>query len=129
MVGGINKVLGNRVEAEQIVFADDLDSLYAQAKIGLCPMLTGTGVKVKVVEALAHGLPVVCTTRGVDGMPNKAMNGCMITDDAKQFAQNIILLLDNDEVYNEQSIMAARAFDSGFSTRIVYKQLNKVFSL
>jgi len=127
MVGGINKVLGDRKETNQIVFADDLDGLYAQSKIGLCPMLTGTGVKVKVVEALAHGLPVVCTTRGVDGMPNKALNGCLVADDAKQFAQNIILLLNNPEVYKEQSLMAVRAFDSGFSTGVVYKELDKVF--
>lgn len=128
MVGGINKVLGERQEAQQIAFADDIDALYAQSKIALCPMLTGTGVKVKVVEALAHGLPVVCTTRGVDGLPNKTMNGCLVTDDAKQFAQNIILLLNNGEVYNEQSLMAAQAFHSGFSIWVVYKELDKVFS-
>ena len=127
MVGGINKVLGDKQEAKQIAFADDLDALYAQSKIALCPMLTGTGVKVKVVEALAHGLPVVCTTRGVDGLPNKTMNGCLVTDDAKQFAQNIILLLNNAEVYNEQSHMAAIAFNSGFSTQVVYRELDNIF--
>lgn len=127
MVGGINKVLGDGMEAEQIVFADDLDSLYAQSKIALCPMLTGTGVKVKVVEALAHGLPVVCNTRGVDGLPNKTMNGCLITDDAKQFAQHIILLLNNKSFYNEQSALSTRAFNSSFSTQVVYKELDKLF--
>jgi glycosyltransferase involved in cell wall biosynthesis len=127
MVGGINKVLGNRKEAEQIAFADDLDVLYAQSKIGLCPMLTGTGVKVKVVEALAHGLPVVCTTRGVDGMPNKTMNGCLVANDATQFAQNIMQLLNYASVYDEQSIRAIQIFNSGFSTQVVYKELDKVF--
>lgn len=129
MVGGINKVLGDRKEAEQIAFADDLDSLYAQSRIGLCPMLTGTGVKVKVVEALAHGLPVVCTTRGVDGMPNKSMNGCLVADDPKQFAQNITLLVNDNGVYTEQSGMANRAFDNGFSTHVGYRELDKVFIL
>jgi glycosyltransferase involved in cell wall biosynthesis len=127
LVGGINKVLGERKEAEQIAFADDLDALYAQSKIALCPMLTGTGVKVKVVEALAHGLPVVCTTRGIDGLPNKTMNGCLVSDDAKQFAQNIALLLNDNGAYTEQCLMATRAFNSGFSTRVVYKELDKVF--
>nr|WP_294791290.1 glycosyltransferase [uncultured Mucilaginibacter sp.] len=127
MVGGINKILGDKEEAEQIVFADDLDSLYTQSKIALCPMLTGTGIKVKVVEALAYGLPVVCNTRGVDGLPNKTMNGCLVTDDAKQFAQHIILLLNNKSFYNEQSALSTRAFNSGFSTQIVYKDLDKLF--
>jgi len=127
MVGGINKVLGDRKEAEQIAFADDLDALYAQSKIALCPMLTGTGVKVKVVEALAHGLPVVCTTRGVDGLPNKTLNGCLVTDDAAQFAQNIIDLLTDASFYNQQSARATITFNTGFSTQVVYKQLDKAF--
>ena len=127
MVGGINKVLGDRPEAEQIAFADDLDALYTKAKVALCPMLTGTGVKVKVIEALAHNLPVVCTTRGVDGLSNKTMNGCLVTDNAEQFAQNIIRLLSDTKFYNEQSVMAKLAFDSGFSTQVVYRELDKVF--
>jgi len=127
MVGGINKVIGDRIEAEQIAFADDIDALYAQSKIALCPMLTGTGVKVKVVEALAHGLPVVCTTRGVDGLPNKTMNGCLVTDDAKTFAQNINLLLNQPEFYSEQSQLASQSFDYGFSSAVVYQSLDKVF--
>ena len=86
MIGGINKVLGDMPQTTQIAFADDLDAFYAQAKIALCPMLTGTGIKIKVVEALAHGLPVVCTTRGIDGLPNKTLNGCLVSDDAAQFA-------------------------------------------
>jgi glycosyltransferase involved in cell wall biosynthesis len=127
MVGGINKVLGHRKEAEQIAFADDLDGLYAQSRIALCPMLTGTGVKVKVVEALAHGLPVVCTPRGVDGLPNKTMNGCLVTDDARRFAQNIMQLLNDTAVYTTQSVMATRAFDNGFNSAVVYKELDTVF--
>jgi len=127
MVGAINKVLGERKEAEQITFAEDIDALYAQSKIGLCPMLTGTGVKVKVVEALAHGLPVVCTTRGVDGLPNKTMNGCLVTDDAGQFARNIVSLLNDHDLYKQQSILATQVFDNVFSTMAVYAGLDKVF--
>ncbi|MFD0751510.1 glycosyltransferase [Mucilaginibacter calamicampi] len=127
MVGGINKVLGDREEAEQIVFADDLDNLYTQSKISLCPMLTGTGVKVKVVEALAHALPVVCTTRGVDGLPNKTLNGCLVTDDSAQFAHNIVALLNDNDFYKRQSRLAEQAFSNGFSTETVYTELDKVF--
>ena len=90
-------------------------------------MLTGTGVKVKVVEALAHGLPVVCTTRGVDGLPNKTLNGCLVTDDAAQFAQNIVDLLTDASFYNQQSARATITFNTGFSTQVVYKQLDKAF--
>src|SRR3546814_6858906 len=82
----------------------------------MCPMLGGTGVKVKVVEALSYGLPVVCTRRGVDGLPNKSRNGCLVSDEASQFARNIISLLQDQTLYSEQSRLAAELFSSHFST-------------
>lgn len=127
MVGGINKVLDDVPQATQIAFADNLDAFYTQAKIALCPMLTGTGIKIKVVEALAHSLPVVCTTRGVDGLPNKTLNGCLVSDDAAQFAQNIMALLSKPEFYEEQSALALRTFNSTLSTGVVYSELNQIF--
>lgn len=127
MVGGINKAIGEQPGIEQLPYVDDIDKLYAQAKIALCPMLTGTGVKVKVVEALAHGLPVVCNMRGVDGLPNKTLNGCLVADDAKQFAQNIINLLGDEDLYNTQAALAVQAFNNGFSRSLVYRELDSVF--
>lgn len=126
MVGGINKAIGEK-PVEQLPYVDDIDKLYAQAKIALCPMLTGTGVKVKVVEALAHGLPVVCNMRGVDGLPNKTLNGCLVSDDAKQFAQNIISLLGDGDLYATQAALAVQTFNNSFSRSVVYHELDSVF--
>lgn len=90
-------------------------------------MLTGTGVKVKVVEALAHGLPVVSTLRGIDGLPNKSLNGCLVSDDPAEFAQNIITLLSNKEEYNTQSTFAKELFNNSFSKAVLYKELDSAF--
>lgn len=49
-------------------FVDDLDTEYAAASVALVPVLQGAGVKFKTVEALCHGVPVVTTTVGAEGI-------------------------------------------------------------
>src|SRR5690606_32039647 len=108
---------------QKIPYAAKLQDFYEASKIALCPMLTGTGVKIKVVEALSRGLPVVCTSRGVDGLPNKINNGCLISDEPGGFAEHIHYLLDHQEAYLQQSRMGEELFGNFFETQIVYKEL------
>ncbi len=73
--GGATDELRDRVaragEAGGVVltgFVDDLDTEYAAAAAALVPVLQGAGVKFKTVEALCHGVPVVTTSVGAEGI-------------------------------------------------------------
>jgi glycosyltransferase involved in cell wall biosynthesis len=48
---------------------DRLEELYRKSRLVVVPLRYGAGVKGKTVEAMAHGVPVVCTEYGVEGMP------------------------------------------------------------
>ncbi|UFH56503.1 glycosyltransferase [Spirosoma sp. KNUC1025] len=106
----------------------DLNAYYERSRISICPMLTGTGVKVKVVEAMANGLPVVCSSRGTDGLPDKTANGCLVTDDARQFAIYITQLLSDSILYQAQSKAGRDCFKRNFDTNVVYKKLDRVLT-
>ena len=84
-----------------IEFAQDLDELYARTKISIVPMFRGTGMKIKTIDAMSRGIPVVSTYLGVDGFPDKNKNGCLVTDKPEEFAANIDKLLD-DKIYYEK---------------------------
>lgn len=112
-----------------IPYADDLYGMYARSRTAICPMFSGTGVKVKVVEALANGLPVVCNTSGLDGLPVKKDNGCMVTDDAKTFAQYMMQLQFDQELYHQQSEQGKKLFDKHFSKKAVYKKMDEAMGL
>jgi glycosyltransferase involved in cell wall biosynthesis len=47
----------------------DLDQTYREAKVIINPTVAGTGLKIKSVQALAHGKPLVAWTNGVEGLP------------------------------------------------------------
>lgn len=110
-----------------VPFADDLNTYYQNAKIAICPMLSGTGTKIKVIEALSYELPVVCNSRGVDGLINKINNGCLVSDTAEGFKAHIISLLENSATYQQQSLNAKQTFDAFYELKTCYKVLDKLF--
>ncbi len=86
-----------------IQFAPDLDEIFENVKVSICPMFRGTGMKIKVVESMERGLPVVCNERGVDGLPDKMECGCLVTQEPKKFAEYINKLTKDTEFYKEIS--------------------------
>ena len=83
----------------------DLEEFYTNARVAICPMLSGTGIKIKVLEALSYGLPVVTNRRGIDGLINKKNNGCIVCQDPKDFADNINQLIKDDVFYQNMKYL------------------------
>ena len=102
LVGTATKHMEDAYEnVDKILFVPDLNEIFEEVKISICPMFHGTGMKIKVVEAMAKGLPVVCNERGVDGLPDKTKSGCLVTDDKYEFADYIMKLLIDTQYYRE----------------------------
>ncbi|MCR5090942.1 MAG: glycosyltransferase [Oscillospiraceae bacterium] len=111
LVGSMTKELKHRpANVDVIPFAPSLDELFDDVKINICPMFRGTGMKIKVVEAMARGLPTVCNDRGVDGFPDKMQTGCLVTQEAKEFAEYINRLVRDREFYEEKTEQTKRYY-------------------
>lgn len=73
-------------------FVPDLNSEYAHAPFLICPILGKTGQQVKIVEAMAHGVPVIATRAAADGSPIvNEVNG-LIARDTDEFAAHVVRL-------------------------------------
>lgn len=83
--------------AEKVGFVDDLAAEYAQAALALTPILYGSGVKIKLIEGLAHGLPGVATTVGAEGVAKAPDAVLRVADDARDFAAAILATLDDPD--------------------------------
>jgi glycosyltransferase involved in cell wall biosynthesis len=73
-------------------FVDDLAACYAQIDIAINPVRYGAGLKIKTLEAMAHGLPLVVSRQGASGLEALAGQAFLVADDAKAFADSIKLL-------------------------------------
>jgi len=127
VIGKISQIVPDAANITKHEFVADLTDFYADSKIAICPMLSGSGVKIKVIEALSFGIPVVCNTRGVDGLASKSDNGCLVTDDARQFAHYINELHSNPEFWHEQSQKGQAFFSSNFDLSENYSRLDATF--
>ncbi len=72
---------------------DDLSGLYGDTRVAISPILWGAGVKLKTVEALAHGVPVVSTPIGAEGIPDRWREQVDIAIDDIEFADRLVTML------------------------------------
>jgi glycosyltransferase involved in cell wall biosynthesis len=80
-----------RVEA--LGFVEDLRATYARAGCAVVPLLQGGGTPLKLIEALAYGLPVIATPRAVAGLAVRDGEHCLVADGAEAFAQALVRVL------------------------------------
>jgi GT2 family glycosyltransferase/glycosyltransferase involved in cell wall biosynthesis len=83
---------------------DDLRAVYDQTRVVVVPMRFGAGVKRKVTEALQHGVPVVTTSVGAEGISGAGGPALSVCDEPAEFAGRVVTLLED-----RQSWHAARA--------------------
>jgi len=127
VIGRICDHISDLGNVTKLPFVDSLDEYYSTSKVAICPMLTGTGLKIKVVEALSFGVPVVCNVRGVDGMSNKTNNGCLVANIPQEFASNIELLLNDKVKYAEISEYGKEYFINNNDTQTCYEKIDVIF--
>ncbi len=68
---------------------DDIRPYLAQADISVVPLLIGGGMRTKIIEAFASGLPVVSTTKGAEGIPVQDGKELLIRDGVSDFVAGI----------------------------------------
>jgi polysaccharide biosynthesis protein PslH len=76
-------------------FVADLDPLYRDAAIFIVPLRSGSGVRVKILEAMARGVAVVSTAIGAAGLALRHGEHLLIADTPDEFARAILQLLTN----------------------------------
>jgi len=77
-------------------FVEDIRNILCGA-ISIAPIRIGTGIRVKLLESMLFGCPVVSTTIGISGIPHRSNYDCVVADDPKSFAKAIINLFKNTD--------------------------------
>lgn len=83
-------------------FAPELRPHYEAARIVVVPMRVGAGVKLKCIEALQYGVPVVSTSVGAEGLGLHDPRAVIVADDPREFAASLLRLYDSEEAWTRQ---------------------------
>ncbi len=79
-------------------FVEDIEACYRKAWVFVGPLLTGGGIIVKILDALAVGIPVVTTTIGNEGIGATPDRHLLIADTPDVFAEQVVRLLQNESL-------------------------------
>ncbi|GAK50562.1 glycosyl transferase group 1 [Candidatus Moduliflexus flocculans] len=85
---------------------DDLHAEYGAAQICVIPLIAGSGLKIKLVEALSHGRACVSTSVGVQGVRELENRAVLVADTPVEFATAVTRLLQQAD---ERHVMEAQA--------------------
>lgn len=75
---------------------EDVGPYLQRAAVYVGPIRKGSGMRGKLLEAMACGVPVVATTAAIEGIPVQPGGTCLLADDPEVMAEQIGLLLDDE---------------------------------
>ena len=80
----------------------ELARFYDSVRVAVSPTRFGAGVKIKTVEAVQYGVPVVCTEEAATGLPARLRQAVWVCDDPAAFADAVVELLSDERTWELQ---------------------------
>lgn len=95
----VKKVLNLKSDSVEVTgFVEDISIYYNKASVVVAPLRFGAGTQNKVLEALAMGVPVVCSNIGFNGLGIENGEGAFMETEEEGFVNKIIELLSSQEL-------------------------------
>ena len=103
-----------------------LAQLYASAHVVINPQVSGTGLKIKSVEAISAGCAVVMNAAGADGIEEGMGTAFLVAADWKEFAQDVLGILTDDATRLTLERSAVRFASQRFSMTSAFEEFGAV---
>lgn len=81
-------------------FVADLQEIYRDSRVSVAPLLFGSGMKVKVLDAMARGIPTVTTSVGAEGIEVESGTHLLVADDPDAMVEQIDKLLTDRDLWD-----------------------------
>ena len=105
-----------------------VEPFYESARVFIAPIRFGAGIRGKIGEALAHGLPVVTTTIGAEGLGLEHELNVLIADDPAAFADAVVRLHRDPELWQRLSDNGYAHVQRHFSPAVVERTINETLA-
>ena len=92
IIAGLGRVESSD-NIDLIGYVDDINNILLGVDCAICPLETGSGTRIKILDYLSHGVPTISTSKGVEGLEQEISKAVCIQDDFNDFAQDIIRIL------------------------------------
>ncbi len=107
-------------------FVPEIEDELAKADVVAVPIRFGGGTRIKILEALAHRIPVVSTSVGAHGLSITNGVHALIADDAAGFAEACVTLLTDDDLRQNLAAAGADHVRERFAQRVVMGHIQRL---
>jgi glycosyltransferase involved in cell wall biosynthesis len=104
----------------------DVRPKVAQSWASIVPLRLGAGTRLKIIESLALGTPVISTSKGAEGLEVTNGKNILIADTPREFADAVIRVLQNGEVREMLSHEGRRLVAEKYSSEVMGTNFNSL---
>jgi glycosyltransferase involved in cell wall biosynthesis len=105
-------------------YLDDVRPAVARSWACVVPLRIGGGTRLKILEALALGTPVVATSKGAEGLDLEPGRDLLVADEPADFAAAVLRLLQDPALREMLSRNGRRAVEAKYDWRTIGRQFN-----
>ncbi len=108
-------------------FVQDLAAMYDTASVVVAPLRFGAGTQNKVLEAMAMGIPVVCSHIGFGGLGIASGEGAVMQTEPEKFAASVVHLLQSEQERKRMGTAGMQVIKTKFDWDVVALTLEGYF--
>ena len=126
LVGNAPPPAVRELESDDVVvtgYVEDLTPFWQGARVSIAPLRYGAGMKGKIGQAMAEGLPVVTTSVGAEGMDLVHERHALVADDPESFADAVVRLYTDESLWCAISEAGRRLVRERWSDDVVVARL------
>lgn len=114
---------------EKVVLTDylpDIRPLVAGSWVCVVPLLLGGGTRLKILEAMALGTPVVATSKAAEGIAATSGRDILIADSTEEFVRQVVQLLHNTDLREEISQNGRQLVEDQYNWESIGQKFNSI---
>lgn len=108
-------------------FVPDIRPIVQRGSVFVAPIRTGSGTKIKVLNAMAQAKAVVATTVAAEGIDVTPGENILIADDPEEFAKKVLYLLRNEEIARKMGRRARELIEKKYNWDLIAESIHKIY--
>jgi glycosyltransferase involved in cell wall biosynthesis len=128
VIGNTSKVDLNQFPPDENItftgFIDDVRPEIARSQLSIVPLRLGSGTRLKIIESMALGTPVVSTSKGAEGLAVTHGKNILIADDPLEFSEAVLAVMGSQDLRKRLSEAGLKLVSDKYNSENMGKKFN-----
>ena len=108
-------------------YIDDIEPYLEETAVFIVPLLSGAGMRVKILDAWCWGLPVVSTTVGAEGLRIQEGDNLLLADDPNSFSESVLRITTDTRLARRLSEGGRATVETHYDWKTAYKAWEEIY--